>query len=57
MNTALQLFENNGYESISISKIALTAGISKGLMYNYFPSKVALFFFNLLTQSIPNSWR
>jgi len=57
MNTALQLFENNGYESTSISKIALTAGVSKGLMYNYFPSKVALFFFNLPTQSIPNSWR
>jgi len=42
MNTALQLFANIGYESTSISKIALTAGISKGLMYNYFPSKEAL---------------
>ncbi len=42
MRAALELFANNGYESTSISKIAKSAGISKGLMYNYFPSKEAL---------------
>jgi len=42
MRVALELFANNGYESTSISKIANSAGISKGLMYNYFPSKEAL---------------
>ncbi|HMQ48860.1 MAG TPA: TetR/AcrR family transcriptional regulator [Saprospiraceae bacterium] len=40
--TALELFAHNGYHSTSISQIAKEAGISKGLMYNYFTSKEAL---------------
>lgn len=36
---ALELFANDGYHSTSISKIAKKAGISKGLVYNYFDSK------------------
>jgi AcrR family transcriptional regulator len=39
MNVALELFAGEGYHSASISKIASRAGISKGLMYNYFSSK------------------
>jgi len=42
METALSLFANDGYHQTSINKIATTAGISKGLMYNYFDSKEAL---------------
>ena len=42
MKTAYELFANEGYHSTSISKIASTAGISKGLLYNYFESKEAL---------------
>ena len=42
MDTALELFANQGYYTTSISKIASKAGISKGLMYNYFESKEAL---------------
>jgi AcrR family transcriptional regulator len=42
MDTALGLFAGEGYHSTSISKIAAKAGISKGLMYNYFESKEAL---------------
>jgi len=38
-NSALKLFAENGYESTSIAQIAKDAGISKGLMYNYFSSK------------------
>lgn len=37
--TALELFAKHGYHSTSISRIAKEAGISKGLMYNYFDSK------------------
>ena len=37
--TALKLFAAKGYTTTSISDIAQTAGISKGLMYNYFKSK------------------
>ncbi len=39
MDTAMELFANEGYHPSSISKIAKKAGISKGLLYNYFESK------------------
>jgi AcrR family transcriptional regulator len=39
---ALELFSEQGYHNSSISKIANKAGVSKGLMYNYFESKEAL---------------
>ncbi len=42
INTALELFANNGFHSTSIQQIARQAGISKGLIYNYFESKEAL---------------
>ncbi len=40
--TALELFARLGYHSTSISKIAKEAGISKGLLYNYFNGKEEL---------------
>ncbi len=39
MNSALELFAQQSYNTTSISQIAKKAGISKGLMYNYFTSK------------------
>lgn len=39
LDTALELFAEDGYHLSSISKIASKAGISKGLLYNYFESK------------------
>ena len=36
---SLELFATEGYHGSSISKIAKKAGISKGLLYNYFESK------------------
>ncbi|MCK4919874.1 MAG: TetR/AcrR family transcriptional regulator [Bacteroidales bacterium] len=36
---ALELFATKGYHSTSISMIAKKAGISKGLLYNYYESK------------------
>ena len=39
MDTALGLFAAEGFDKTSISKIAKKAGISKGLLYNYFSSK------------------
>ena len=42
LNAALELFATNGFHATSISQIAEKAGISKGLMYNYFESKDAL---------------
>jgi AcrR family transcriptional regulator len=42
MDTALKHFANEGYHNTTISHIAKHAGISKGLMYNYFGSKEEL---------------
>lgn len=39
MEVALELFAENGFHATSISQIAKKAGISKGLIYNYFESK------------------
>ena len=39
MDTALELFALEGFDVTSISNIASKAGISKGLLYNYFESK------------------
>lgn len=42
MEAALELFTHRGYHGTSISLIAERAGVSTGLMYNYFQSKVEL---------------
>jgi AcrR family transcriptional regulator len=42
MDVALEHFANKGFHSTPISHIAKHAGISKGLMYNYFSSKEEL---------------
>jgi AcrR family transcriptional regulator len=42
MDVALEHFANEGYHHCTISHIAKHAGISKGLMYNYFESKEVL---------------
>lgn len=39
MQVALEVFASEGYQSVSIARIAKKAGISKGLLYNYFLSK------------------
>ncbi len=42
LDAALNIFATDGYHSATISKISTEAGISKGLMYNYFSSKEEL---------------
>lgn len=42
MNVALEHFSNVGFHATTISHIAKHAGISKGLIYNYFNSKEEL---------------
>ena len=39
LDAALEVFAKEGYHSSSVGSIAKTAGISQGLMYNYFKSK------------------
>jgi AcrR family transcriptional regulator len=42
MESALKIFAEESYHATSVSRIAKDAGISKGLMYNYFDSKEEL---------------
>lgn len=42
MDAALEIFASEGYDQCSIAQLATHAGISKGLMYNYFESKEEL---------------
>jgi len=42
MQSALELFTRKGYHGTSVSMIAKNAGVSTGLMYNYFGSKLEL---------------
>lgn len=39
LDAAMELFEGNGYFSTTISQITERAGVSKGLVYNYYESK------------------
>lgn len=42
LETALRLFARNGYDATPISLIAKEAGVSQGLMYNFFKGKKEL---------------
>jgi len=42
MEAAFKLIAKKGYESTSVAMIATQAGVSKGLLYNYFKSKEEL---------------
>jgi AcrR family transcriptional regulator len=43
LDLAISLFGGRSYEAISIDEFAKQGGISKGLLYHYFPSKRALY--------------
>jgi len=43
LDLGAELFARHGYEDLSMARIAREAGISKALLYHYFPSKQAYF--------------
>jgi AcrR family transcriptional regulator len=43
LDRAVELFAEHGYDELSMARIAREAGISKPLLYHYFPSKRQLF--------------
>lgn len=52
IDAAIECFAKRGFDAVSISELAEFAGISKGLMYNYFRSKDELLksiFQNIMT--------
>lgn len=42
INAAIKLFEKQGYFATTVEQVTKEAGVSKGLVYNYFPSKESL---------------
>ncbi|HYD59801.1 MAG TPA: helix-turn-helix domain-containing protein [Noviherbaspirillum sp.] len=42
VDTAFELFEAHGYESVTMEQIAAAADLAKGTLYNHFPVKEAL---------------
>ena len=42
LDAATKLFESQGYFSTTVEQITDEAGVSKGLVYNYFSSKEEL---------------
>jgi len=51
LKAALKLFSQKGYGETTTAEIARKVGISKGLIYNYFPSKDAILE-SLITESV-----
>lgn len=45
IDAALMVFSNNGYKKASVSDIAAAAGISKSMVFHYFGTKKALYFY------------
>jgi AcrR family transcriptional regulator len=43
LDAGSQLFTEHAYEEISMQQVAHAAGVSKALLYHYFPSKIDLF--------------
>lgn len=44
MHTALDMFEERGFEDVSVAEIAEAANVSKATVFNYFPTKEDLVF-------------
>lgn len=53
-NASITLFEKLGYEKATMGLIASDAEIGLGTLYNYFPSKTALFF-SIIERNIESS--
>lgn len=51
LDAALRLFEEQGFEITTMEKIAAEADLAVGTLYNYFPSKVELFFLIINAES------
>ena len=43
LELGLELFASQSYDELSIDEIAKRAGVSKGLLYHYYPSKRAFY--------------
>ena len=62
LQSAVELFMEDGYEAASVNDICKNAGVSKGSFYHYFETKQALFltlmenWSSLTMQTVLSSW-
>lgn len=69
LRSALECFSERGYEGTTVDDIVGWAGVSKGMLYNYFKSKEEIFFaliddrtdaffeqMSTVFQSLPGAW-
>ncbi|QLI82615.1 TetR/AcrR family transcriptional regulator [Chitinibacter fontanus] len=54
IEAALQLFHQKGFSATKIDEVATAAGVTKGTVYLYFPSKEALFKAVVQDRVLPN---
>jgi AcrR family transcriptional regulator len=47
--TALRLFNERGFESVTVAQVAKAADVSEATVFNYFPTKESLFFGQMQT--------
>src|SRR6266566_7410263 len=44
LEAAFRLFEEHGFESVTVAEVARAADVSEGTVFNYFPTKEDLFY-------------
>ena len=56
---ALEVFADYGYHGATMAQIMQVSGLSKGLIYHYFPSKEAIFFHlvDIALEISENTWK
>ncbi len=54
-DTAIALFERDGYDAVSVDQITAAAGVAKGTFFNHFPSKahvIAAWYGGLIQETV-----
>jgi AcrR family transcriptional regulator len=56
LNAALKLFAHEPYQAVTMDRVAEAAGVAKGTLYLYFPSKDALYL-GILSDGLDGAYR
>src|SRR4029077_13975856 len=56
LDSALKLFAHEPYQAVTMDRVAVAAGVAKGTLYLYFPSKDALYL-GILSDGLDGAYR
>src|ERR1700726_1312986 len=56
LDAALKLFAHEPYQAVTMDRVAVAAGVAKGTLYLYFPSKDALYL-GVLNDGLDTAYR